>query len=905
MERKHLSAHIISHSHWDREWYMTLEEHRYYLIQLMDDLIEISESDPNFHSFHMDGQTIMIEDYLAVRPEKKAIVEKLLRAKKWVIGPWYILQDAFLTSEEANVRNLIYGIMDARAYGQDQFMGYYPDTFGIYGQAPQLMKQVGIDVAAFGRGVTPTGFNNTVKHDPYSSQYSELCWQSPDGTQVLGILFANWYSNGNEIPVDQEQAQQFWDKKLEEAKRFSSTGELLFMNGCDHQPLQKNISQAIEQANLLYPDVNFLHTDFVTYAQKLKKRLPKDLQTIEGELRNQKTDGWSSLVNTASSRVKLKILNDECEQLLETKAEPLGWIAEKNDQYKDFVRFYWKSLMKNHPHDSICGCSTDGVHREMYQRFESVRDGVNRWVDETFAGYCERLKEKGSEVCEGAIPIVLMNTLGETFPQVHTLKVPLLKIYFDQMPFGEIPQHLSQKKCPSYVLENSRGEIIPVEISSPEVVFGYDLPSDGFRKPYYALEAKVTFLYQPWIQWGHEVYHLKVVSEVLEQPQNIGNEQRGELENEWIKVKLNANGSYTLTDKSTGALYENQGLYCDEGDIGNAYMFKASGDSELYCSESLKVQWVWESNSQVAAEVKAILQWELPASADETLLKEQKELVWHPHRKAQRSEEKIIQKIETRIKLEKNVGALKIKTHFNNQVKDHRLKVRFTLDEKVDHHYADSVFEVAKRSNSPEQEWENPSFDHHCRRFFSMGEEKALTVVTKGLHEYRIDEDQKMYLTLLRSTGEMGDWGYFPTPEGQCLGEHEVEYALIPHRGNIMASGKLPLARSLYKLALAQTLSRDCVIKNKIQSYFSWEGNGLILTAVKLQEKGEGKIIRWYNPQMNAVTLKLQTTFPHRIFSSNLLEEKGDNLGEKTAEYTVKPLEIITLLLEEGDQYEI
>lgn len=34
-------VHIISHSHWDREWYMAYEQHHMRLINLIDDLLEV------------------------------------------------------------------------------------------------------------------------------------------------------------------------------------------------------------------------------------------------------------------------------------------------------------------------------------------------------------------------------------------------------------------------------------------------------------------------------------------------------------------------------------------------------------------------------------------------------------------------------------------------------------------------------------------------------------------------------------------------------------------------------------------------------------------------------------------------------------------------------------------------
>jgi len=143
-------AHIISHTHWDREWYLPYEKHHVRLIELMDSLLETMEKDSEYRSFFLDGQTIIIEDYLQVRPEKKEQLEKLITDGRIIIGPWYILQDAYLTSSEANVRNMQIGHQDAKRYGTVAKIGYFPDTFGLTGQIPQLMLQSGIDNAFSG-----------------------------------------------------------------------------------------------------------------------------------------------------------------------------------------------------------------------------------------------------------------------------------------------------------------------------------------------------------------------------------------------------------------------------------------------------------------------------------------------------------------------------------------------------------------------------------------------------------------------------------------------------------------------------------------------------------------------------------------------------------------------------------
>lgn len=74
------------------------------------------------------------------------------------MGSFYILQDAFLTSSESNVRNAVASFDESKKSGSSVQLGYFPNTFGNPGQIPQLMKKMGLDVAAYGRGVKPTGF---------------------------------------------------------------------------------------------------------------------------------------------------------------------------------------------------------------------------------------------------------------------------------------------------------------------------------------------------------------------------------------------------------------------------------------------------------------------------------------------------------------------------------------------------------------------------------------------------------------------------------------------------------------------------------------------------------------------------------------------------------------------------
>jgi alpha-mannosidase len=74
-------------------------------------------NDATFRFFHVDGQMIAAEDYLAFRPEAGLRVKALISAGRLIIGPRYVLQGAFLTTGESHVRNIVFGLKGAGALG--------------------------------------------------------------------------------------------------------------------------------------------------------------------------------------------------------------------------------------------------------------------------------------------------------------------------------------------------------------------------------------------------------------------------------------------------------------------------------------------------------------------------------------------------------------------------------------------------------------------------------------------------------------------------------------------------------------------------------------------------------------------------------------------------------------------
>lgn len=894
-------AHIISHSHWDREWYLPFEKHRYYLVKLMDNLLEKLASDPEYKSFHLDGQTIAIDDYLEIRPDKRKLVAKYIKEEKIHIGPWYILQDAFLTSAEANVRNLIIGIHDAKKWGNYSKLGYFPDTFGIYGQAPQILEQAGISTAVFGRGVKPTGFNNTVGDSiNFESPYSELKWQSPDGSNVLGILLANWYSNGNEIPVSRLEAREFWDQKLEEAKNYASTPHLLYMNGCDHQPLQKDLTEAINTARELYPEIEFIHSNFDMYMKAVQGNLPDGLQTVTGELRNQKTDGWSTLVNTASSRIYLKQMNQSNQIKLERLAEPIATFAYLlGEKYpEEYLRFAWKQLMENHAHDSICGCSVDEVHEEMVVRFKKVDQMVDMIIHEQIEKIVDKIKIKAPKGFECAKPVVVFNTVGYDRYTVVEKVIDYERVYFRDMDFHKIPDYLTNKGVNELVVVNSLGEIQAATITDLGIAFDYDLPDDAFRQPYYARRLKVNFSTNKLPAFGYQTYF--IVEKQSKHEETLFMKTDRIMENKHIKVFVHDNGSYDIELKKTGKKYSQLGVYENTSDIGNEYMFKKGLHEKAYHTADLKADIQMIENNAVRTVMQIIHHFEIPASAANELEDMKNRLIWHRDREAGRSEVMTTLLMTTTLTLEKESKGLAVTLTINNTAKDHRLRVLFPTKLQTEHHLAESAFEIVKRSNKPEAEWENPSFDHHQHSFSSISDGfHGLTVATKGLQEYEILESKTtLAVTVLRSVSELGDWGYFPTPQAQCLGVHTAEWLIIPHEKSAVEARVYEQAYDFQTPVLCQQAEIQEGSLTENGSFVNWESDGLVFSSLKKGEQQDHVFMRFYNPSDTTKFLTIESDDIQRYFTSNIVEEKNDLLGSTYKDQQIEKYKIVTVAME-------
>lgn len=418
------TIHLVSHTHWDREWYRTFQQFRLRLVHLVDGLLDILAADRGYKHFMLDGQTIILDDYLLMRPEAESTLTRLIRSGRALIGPWHILPDMFLVSPEAHIRNLLAGDRNARRFGPKMPIGYMPDSFGHIGQMPQILRGFGIDNACLWRGL--------------DDQPTEFWWQSPDGTRVLMLYLRDSYSNGASLNAgDPAQFTEQIKQAADSLAPHSAAQDLLVMFGTDHMEPPRGTSKAIEAANKGLADYRVVHSTLPAYLKAVQSQIAKgksEIPVVVGELRSSKRSHL--LPGVLSTRMWIKQRNHACENLLEKYAEPFSTFANiiyqpaPNSSFilhpSSLLRQAWMLLLQNHPHDSICGCSIDQVHEEMRPRFDQVEqigEEITRQSLEALAGSVKTSDQFSVISYQSAI--VAFNPLSATRTDIASAEISL------------------------------------------------------------------------------------------------------------------------------------------------------------------------------------------------------------------------------------------------------------------------------------------------------------------------------------------------------------------------------------------------------------------------------------------------------------------------------------------------
>lgn len=353
--RKQVIAYL--HSHWDREWYREFEVFRLRLLRVFDNVLEMLSKN-KIPCFYFDGQVSAIEDYLEMRPEKEELIYSLIRHKKLFIGPFYCLVDEFLTDKKCFEKNLEIGIKTAQKYGCNDFIGYLADTFGHSQNVVDILRDYGIDKCIVWRGC-----------GDFPADFS---WCGMDTVNLVRGYFNDIFSINATIEKKADLLKKNLDLIAEKSKDY-----ILLPIGADHLGVEEDIEEQILAVNEILKEnyVIKLSSPF-EYFKKVENNF-KDFEWNDELRDNSKT---FTLQGCYSSRLDLKRENIESSYLLDLADRFVH--QQKEIGYDSVIEYAYKMLLKNQAHDSICGCSTDDVHKENTIRYKKIKQVANTIIDE-------------------------------------------------------------------------------------------------------------------------------------------------------------------------------------------------------------------------------------------------------------------------------------------------------------------------------------------------------------------------------------------------------------------------------------------------------------------------------------------------------------------------------------------
>jgi len=821
------TAIVVSHTHWDRAWYLTFQQFRHRMVRMIDRLIDMLDNNPEYHSFTLDGQTILLEDYLEIRPERKSDLKRLISTGRMIVGPWYILPDLFLVSGESVIRNLQIGLRSSREYGSPMQVGYVPDPFGHFAQLPQILRGFGIDSFIFMRGLgceeksrTGTLFN----------------WQSPDGSTVLATYLVDGYFNGaalgypeqfgrfDGLQPDPELARKRANEAIEKLEKLQKEHVFLVNNGFDHMPEQPDLPEILANINatgqinghlrtsvssahaekteelnigqelasapfdVAESSTQFIHGTFQHFFEAVKA-CGFDHHTLTGDLLG--NADHPILSSVFSTRIYLKQQNHRAQSLLERYVEPLTattGVLFPRPSANAFTEYAWKLLLQNHPHDDICGCSADGVHEDDEVRFRQVTELAESLMTEQLENLMHAGLRPPAVTGQKSSDIFLWNP----HPWSHECAVTTSILFAN--PKAEQGDRTPQRRLRAI---DAGGNEVSVEVlSSVE----HDIRNNFLETSWgrrYTIRLNVEMP-----AFGYQVVHVFETDEIAKKPVKNGRES---------VVNVNSNGAhetrqttsepfilktagtelraldgrYSVHFSETGVRFRDFLRFEFQQDNGDTYTFGPVPETGA----------IWSDAGTAAID---------PNQPDSLIVTHELQVPGELN-----SSSLVTLQLTTQIILQPD-GTLSFRTQYHNSVKNGRLRVVLPTGMINDEVLADGHFRLAKRAkvrtNTPESaperyrtypgELEYPT--QHMNDFvLAEGEVFTTWLASRGLHEFELvdmDDISHIALTVNRSVGHLSTANgrirrvqagpAIAVPGAQCLREITADFAW----GSVMRS---------------------------------------------------------------------------------------------------------------------
>lgn len=864
-------AHVVQHTHWDREWYFTKEDAIVLSDQVFTEVLDELERNPEAN-FCLDGQISIMDEYLEIHPEKLAVIQQLVTEKRLFIGPWYAQTDALYVDAESILRNLTIGITDTiNKYGDLMKVGYLPDTFGFNAQLPTLLKHADIDNFIFWRGID-------FKHTSPSPYFK---WRGLGNKSVYAINFPFGYMTGLLTLEAQKDTNTFVKEKLDPSIKFlsekSGTGPILAPSGIDQKNMVLNIQNVVEKINQTSQYQNVI-SDYPTFVNEIKKE--NNLPQYQGELREPVYARVHRSIGSVRSQFKLN--NFQLEQTILRRVEPLMVIAKSIgiEISNNLLSRLWKKVLENQAHDSLGGCVSDNVAEDILHRTKEAKEiaeGIENLITKRIADILE-LDDK---------QVLVFNT--------------------DVTPFkGQKNVHIVSRSKNIRFTNDERATIVQ-EKYYPErknVQRETSTGNEYITEPsYFELDVLVDVAIPAL---GYTVIEFEEVEDNL--PEKIHREEQAISNHKYTLAFVDEEVVLTTTSgkKITDFL-----RIVDCGNEGDTYDF-----SPLVNEKEVVLNFK-DASSEVDEFGQSLIihgSTNLPLDLDERVKE---------NGKKERVDYSVILRLTDEDVIE---GKLMI----NNQVLSHRMRLQIQVDDPTGKSIAQiqNGFMENEVTSVPE-DWK----EHYVEKPVNLQvfdksvtvkqQDSYLTFFSDGMKEYERDKD-KLYVTLFSATGQLGkadvSWrpgrasgdttkeGHImmPTPLAQEKGEREFTFGIaiedgLPdyHAIAQTANKRLTPSISYQKQSLNLFIHRldnkiwsqeNRLVLEKEYSAFQLETDLLVSAIYPSYTKTNVFVLRLANPTEKEVTLSSGFMQQHKMI--NAVEEEVER------ENIVPPFDYVSYLVE-------
>lgn len=922
--------HVIANTHWDREWLYNFQETRQMLVELMDLLLDVLDKEPRYKSFLLDGQSVPIEDYLEIRPENRARLDKHVADGRLLIGPWYTLPECFTVNGESLVRNLTYGHRVSREHGGVMKVGHTAFSYGQNSQMPQIYQGFGVEVMLFYHGVS---------HDQVAN---EFIFEAADGTRILGSQMSsgaryNFYHNvyrpavfGKDIterlyrwtegglpfhlcredrsmghhilldPVrgfDKERARQCIKALRDKEADIATTPYLAFMMGHDSSIPDLVEMDLIDEARKVLKGDTILHSRLPDLVEKVKKAA-KNLKVLKGERRtpvlmNQRIHLYSDVL---SSRTRIKRLNALTEQALQRWAEPFAVLAWQLGAAfpASSLDLAWKTLLKSQPHDSISSSGIDDIERDVRDRLRQAINLSDSVLARSLQHIQRRIDNSGAGTDEVLVTVFNASPRPRTEVVTAVVDVPNTSAMsgFEVADAGAKrkaePVQLATRK-PHFAVVNHAADATYM-LESEQVKFHFeakDIPAFGYS----------TFKLVPTKTFGRGGLVCG----------------RNAMENEHLCVVINEDGTFSVLHKATGQWYDGLNSFEDGGEVGNAWMHIEPAIDRIVSSIGAPASIALEENGAMLARYRIEYEMTIPATFDEAGGDAWRRLDGGGS-SARRSEETVSLRITSYVTLRKGARSVEVTTRFNNTAKYHRLRVLFPTDRNTNVCHVETPFDVVERQAEPgaDSPWQAANATFPMQRFVDVSDKRGgLAIINDGLREYEVmpGEERTIAITLMRAyeialTTVSKRWERHPEMElSQCPGEHEFRYLVFPHAG-AWDQGDVytEVERLNVPLELAQAGPHKGDLPQRA-SFIEVTPVNAVVSAMKQSEDGKSLVLRLFNPTTKSIHATIKTHAKLRSAQLVTLEEtsaKKLTVQAKSVKVPMGPKKIVTVKLDLG-----